>query len=183
MHEIVAAKYAEALLEEAKVTGNLKECVEDLDNFCKLLKENSQFYEFLVHPEIKDDEKINIINSSLKGKTPDELIRTIILLITHDRIEDIFLVNEEFKYRYYEHIGVKFALVKTAIKLNDEEIEALRSKLKRKYNCDIEIENIVDESLIGGVYLKVSDETIDETVKGRLERIKKQLLKKDEVII
>ncbi|WDC84890.1 ATP synthase F1 subunit delta [Caloramator sp. mosi_1] len=183
MHELVASKYAEALLEEAIITGNVKECVEDFENFCKLLKDNKQLYEFLIHPEIKDDEKINLINNSLKGKTPDELIRTIILLITHDRIEDIFLVNEELKYRYFEHIGVKFAIVKTAIKLTDEEIEALRSKLEKKYSCDIEIENVVDESLIGGVYLRVGDETIDETVKGRLERIRKQLLKKDEVIV
>ena len=183
MHELVASKYAEALLEESIQTGNLKECVDDLDKFCKLLNDNKEFYDFLIHPEIKDDEKINVINNSLKGKTPEELIRIIILLIAHDRIDDIFLVNEELKSRYYEHIGVKFAQVKTAVKLTDDEIELLKNKLKNKYNCEIVIENIVDESIIGGVYLKVSDETIDETIKGRLDRIKKQLLKKDEVMI
>lgn len=182
MHEIVAAKYAAALCVQSKQNGNLHECVDDLEKFCDLLKNNKEFFEFLVHPEIKDDEKIEVLNKTLRGKTPDELIDTIILLIEHDRIEDIFLVSEELKMKYYEDLGIKFAIVKTAVPLKEDEVDMLKKKLSNRYGCDVVIENEIDESLIGGVYLKVSDETIDETIKGRLERMKRQLLDKDEVI-
>lgn len=123
MHEVVASKYASALLCEAKIKNNLQECVDDFDKFCEVLRNNRDFYEFLIHPEIKDSEKIRVLKETLTGCTPEDIINTIILLIEHDRIEDIFIVNEELKFKYYEELGIKFALVKTAVPLNQEEIK------------------------------------------------------------
>jgi F-type H+-transporting ATPase subunit delta len=101
----------------------------------------------------------------------------IFLIIDHARIKDVKLIYEDYKTLVYDYKGIKSAYVTTAVKMTDEEIQILRDKLSKKYNSKIEIENIIDESIIGGVYLKVEDDVIDGTVKGTLENMRKEIVK------
>lgn len=68
------------------------------------------------------------------------------------------------------------AEVKTVIPLNDTERTSLTDKLKAKYNKSIILKETIDESIIGGVYVRVGDDVIDGTIKNKLEEIKKLML-------
>jgi F-type H+-transporting ATPase subunit delta len=104
-----------------------------------------------------------------------EVINLIMLLIDHGRIHEIGIVYEGLRNTVYDHKGIKIANAYTAIPMDGSEIEALREKLSQKYNSKFEVDNIVDEAVLGGVYLKIGDEVIDGSVRGQLERMRKEL--------
>lgn len=68
------------------------------------------------------------------------------------------------------------AEIKTVIPLNDSERASLTDKLKAKYNKSIILKETIDESILGGVYVRVGDDVIDGTIKNKLEEMKKLML-------
>ncbi len=86
--------------------------------------------------------------------------------------EEIIKVYEELDLT---NRGVRVAEVTTAheMKANHEMIEALNKVVGQK----IEVKNKVDESLIGGMVIRVDDTLIDASIKGQLDNLKQNLSK------
>ncbi len=66
-------------------------------------------------------------------------------------------------------------LVTSAHSVSDEDAENLRERLRKRFGRDIELEIKVDASLIGGAVIRAGDEVIDGSVRGQLERLKRQV--------
>ncbi|MCL7451554.1 MAG: ATP synthase F1 subunit delta [Anaerolineae bacterium] len=67
------------------------------------------------------------------------------------------------------------ARVVSAVPLAEEEKEALRAKLERRFGPDLDFQFEVDRSLIGGIYLRVGDQVIDGSVAGKLSAMRDYL--------
>jgi F-type H+-transporting ATPase subunit delta len=67
------------------------------------------------------------------------------------------------------------ARVVSAVPLAEEEKEALRAKLERRFGPDLDFQFEVDHSLIGGIYLRVGDQVIDGSVAGKLSAMRDYL--------
>jgi F-type H+-transporting ATPase subunit delta len=63
-----------------------------------------------------------------------------------------------------------------AHRLTPEQMEVARQRITQALKRDAVVHQYVDESLIGGVVLKVGDRVIDGSVKGQLEAMRKRLL-------
>ena len=63
----------------------------------------------------------------------------------------------------------------TAVELSEKEIKDLEKNLSIKYNKNVTLNNIVDETILGGVLVKLGNEEIDGTVRTRLSKMKNQL--------
>jgi F-type H+-transporting ATPase subunit delta len=177
MSETAARRYSVALFETGKEQNKIDSFLEQIKDIAMTLSDYKELMELLTHPNIDTKEKKNVFQEIFKDKADEEVTKLIILLIDHGRIKEIKLIYEEYRSLVYKFKGIKTAYVTTAVKMTDEEIDILREKLSKKYNSKIEIENFIDTSIIGGVYLKVEDEVIDGTVKGNLEQMRKEIMK------
>jgi F-type H+-transporting ATPase subunit delta len=172
MYEHLDRRYALALYEVAEEEGRVEEFLEDLKALISLIKNNKEFTEVLKHPQIPTERKIIIIKNIFDDKIHPKLLNFIIILLKKDRI--LFL---EEKYRemvkiYLERHSTIVAYVKTAIKLNDAERDTLINKLEEKYDKIVLLKEEVDESLIGGVFLRIGNDVIDSSIKTRFAEIR-----------
>jgi len=62
-------------------------------------------------------------------------------------------------------------MVTSAFEVSSEDQEKLAGALREKLQRDINIDTSVDKALIGGVVIKTEDTVIDDSVKGRLDRL------------
>ena len=76
-------------------------------------------------------------------------------------------------------MNTMIAEIKTVIPLNEEEKENLILKLSEKYKKNIVLKEEIDESIIGGVFVKVGNDVIDGTIKSRLKDMKKLVQSRD----
>jgi F-type H+-transporting ATPase subunit delta len=104
-----------------------------------------------------------------------QLLNFIKVLIDKDRVSVIELINVEFKKLSNEHKNTAEAIAVTAIPLTPDKMEALKEKLSKMTGKNIEITNVIDEEVIGGILVKIGNEEIDGTVKGRLGKLKEEL--------
>jgi len=85
-------------------------------------------------------------------------------------------IAEQFGKIYNEKKSIVDASVTTREKLGEAELKKMKQYVAKKYQAkDVVLKNIVDESVKGGFVLKVGDEVVDGSVKGRLEELKKIL--------
>ena len=69
------------------------------------------------------------------------------------------------------------AMVTTAIKLAPTEITDLEKTLESVFGRDIKVKSIIDTNIIGGMYIKVGDKIIDQTIKHQISSLVNTILK------
>jgi F-type H+-transporting ATPase subunit delta len=182
MDIIVAKRYASALFDVAKETNRIQEILGQLRETSSIITGSKELNELFLNPSININDKKNIVKEILSSFACSEIIELSMLLIEKDRINEINYVYIHFKKMVYEYMNIKVARATTAVDMTDEEKVLLEERLSKKYSCRIIVENVVDPSIIGGVYLKVEDEVTDGSIRGRLERMKKELLSNDKEV-
>ncbi|EYE89882.1 hypothetical protein Q428_00625 [Fervidicella metallireducens AeB] len=174
--EVASRRYGNALFEIAIEKNKLELFLEELKDVRNILTSHEELRSLLHHPNIPFEQKKKVIFKIFKGKIEDEIVNLLIILIENNRISDIELVYYDYKYLVYKYKRKKIAYVTTAVEMTAEEVEALRQRLSDKYQSEIEVQNIVDPEIIGGVHLKIGDHIIDSTIKGQLTQIRKRFL-------
>ncbi len=167
-------EYAKAIFELAIEQGLTLEVKKELDAINELLNDND-FNRFMNSLSIKIEDKKKVIQKSLNDFS--ELTIDFICVLLDNRRFNLFVdINKEFnKILLEKSNNIKVKLYSTKA-LSDLQIERLKpSIINRLNNKNIIIENIVDESLIGGIVIYANDEKIDLSTKNSLEKLKASL--------
>ena len=84
---------------------------------------------------------------------------------------------KEMEKIHLEKQNIIVAHIKSVIPLNEEQKSVLVEKLSKKYEKNIMLKEQLDKSLIGGLYVRIGDDVIDGTIKGKFEEIRKRVSK------
>ncbi|WP_099190041.1 F0F1 ATP synthase subunit delta [Tepidibacter mesophilus] len=175
MAKLVASRYANALFE----VGVLERTTEILNNDLKvivdLFNENEDFLKILKAPLISKEEKKALVEKIYGNNTSLEMMNFLKILVDKDRIGIIDEIFTEFNTLINEKNNILEAVAITAVPMTDKDLNNLKLKLSETKGKNIILKNEVDESVIGGVLVKMGNEEIDGTIRTRLEKLKDQL--------
>jgi F-type H+-transporting ATPase subunit delta len=170
-----ARRYAEAAFELAQRERALEAWRDDLDLAAALIGDE-RVARFLDNPARSLAERSALVDELLGSRVARGVRNLVMLLAQRGRIELLPAVVREFTRLYNEQAGVATAVVTSAAPLTDDEVAAVRSRVEAMTGAKVELELVVDEKLIGGISVRVGDQLIDASVRGRLERLREQLL-------
>jgi F-type H+-transporting ATPase subunit delta len=71
--------------------------------------------------------------------------------------------------------GIVMAEVRTALPLEDAQRSSVEERLAELTGEKVEMNEVVDESLIGGIAVRIGDRLYDASVRNRLERLRARL--------
>lgn len=179
MYEYLDRRYALAIYEVAEKKGKVDEYLRDLREICDLIENNKDFYQVIKHPQINTKKKKEIFVDLFKGKIDDELLSFMIILIEKNRILYLKEKLNEMKKIDLERKNIIKGIVKTAIPILPEELEKLKVIFEDKYDKTIIFDAEVDKSVLGGVYVSVGNDVIDDTIKSKIEEMKELMLKRE----
>ena len=77
---------------------------------------------------------------------------------------------------YRKFKNQRYAKVYTAVKLYDDEKAVLKNKLDTMFDTNMVIENIEDETILGGLIIRTGFEVIDGSLRTDLNKIKSSVL-------
>lgn len=179
MYEYLDKRYALALYEVAEKKGKVDEYLRDLREICDLIENNHDFYEVIKHPEINTRDKKKTFINIFKGKIDEELLSFILILVEKDRILHIREKLNQMEKIDLERKNTITGIVKTAIPLLPEELEKMKTIFEKKYDKNIIFKTEIDKSLLGGVYVRVGNDVIDDTIKSKIDEMKDLMLKRE----
>ena len=177
MAKLVSKTYAQALFELAVEENKTAFFLEEVSSFLEVIRANAEFGQFMNHPKIPKEDKIEMVKSVFGGKVSSELVGFLITVIEKDRYAEIEAILDEFIASIKEYNNIGTAYVTTAIALEDREKNDIETRLlaTTKYKT-IECVYQIDQSLIGGMVIKMGDRVVDSSIHTKLEKLQRNLL-------
>lgn len=179
MYEYLDKRYALALYEMAEKRDKVDEYLRDLREICDLIENNQDFHEVIKHPQINTTKKKELFVDLFKDKIDEELLSFLIILIEKNRILYLKEKLDQMEKIDLERKNTIKGVVKTAIPLLPEELEKLKVIFEKKYDKNIIFNTEIDKNILGGVYVRIGNDVIDDTVKSKIEEMKELMLKKE----
>lgn len=171
----VAARYAKALFIVTEKRNETSRALEDLKALGQVLAPGTRIADFLANPENRLPDKRDVLRRAFEGRVVPIVAIFIDLLLRKKRLAEFETVIVEFEALVEEALGIKRALVVSAVPLDEAEKRRLHEVLERTTKAQIRLTSEVDPELIGGAYVRIGDRVVDRSVKTLLETIEKQL--------
>jgi len=93
------------------------------------------------------------------------------VLSENKRLNIITMVSSQFEQKKQKAEQVSEVILSSAAALPEEDIEEIKQALSKKLGKKIELNNSVDETLIGGAVIKIGDHMIDGSVRSQLKKM------------
>ena len=171
---VVARTYARALFEAAKAEGRVDEVREELEDFVTALREVPELGGLLRNPQLDSRAKAEALDRVLAEA--DEIVRNFLRLVTEKgRGAQIEEIAREFDALYDAEKHILTVELTTAYELSDEEARGIVGQIEQASGRTVEATRAVDPNLIGGIVLKAGSLRLDSSVRGRLNRLRREL--------
>ena len=170
-----ARRYAEAAFQLATRDGALDAYGDGLDLAVRMLG-GAEVLGILRNPARPVLERVGLVQSLLAKRVPDVILNLVGLLVERGTVDRLEAVATEYRRLLNREHGVVEALATTATPLDKAETEALTRKVTEMTGKTVDLRVVVDESLIGGLTVRVGDTMYDASVRGRHERLRERLV-------
>ncbi len=175
-HTPTVLSYATSLLELAEEQNAANPVGEELSQLAEVLEQNPVFVQYLADPSIGSEERARTLTEIFGGKINPLLWNFLGVLNLKNRLGLLGQIITAYDDLLDEKYGKIEVDVTTAHHLSGEELENVRQRVGQALKKDAVIHQYVDESIIGGMLLRVQDQLIDASVKSQLEKIKLSLM-------
>jgi len=168
----VASRYAKSLITLAQDNSILKELHADMQLFSSVCEQNRDFALMLKNPVISNEKKRTILRSLFTGKVHDSMIAFFDIITRKNREMLLPAIAEEFHRQYNAIFNISMAKVSTVFPLDEELRKEFKGLITHFTGKDaVELEEEVNEELIGGYLLKLEGKQVDESLKGKLKEL------------
>lgn len=165
----IAGRYATALYELAEEQGALEQVEQDLAAVKQALNESADLRMAVSSPLYARDEQAAAMAAVADAMQVSPLTKNVIgLMAQKRRLFALSGVCDAYAQMMADRRGEITAEVKAAQPLSDEQRSALSDALKSAFGRDVNLDLSVDETLIGGLVVKVGSKLIDTSIRARL---------------
>ena len=171
----VAKRYAGALFAVANRNGILDAVASDLELIHKRMTDVPYLRAILMEPLVSDTRKNSVADEAFGDRVTAASLNFLKLLIRKRREELFEECAREFRVLLAIHANTADAEVSSAVPLTVDQTDRLTEKLQALTGKTIRLTSSLDPALLGGVVVRIGDTVMDGSVRGKLERLERQL--------
>jgi len=149
---------------------------EALADFAAAIEETPELRAVLRNPQLEPGAKARILSDLAGDEEP--LLRNFLLLTAEKgragELEEIAREFERLMAREERRLAVELT---TARELTDEEAAKIVAQIEEAAGRKVEATRSVDPALVGGIVLQAGSYRVDASVRGRLERLRQELVR------
>ncbi len=172
---VVTERYAQAFYAVARRKGATDQVLADAEVLLGMVPLADNLAVFLASPQITTEQKIGLFEKAMRGRVNDVLVDLFDLLLKKGRIDHARPIVARFRELVEREKGIFEARVETAVPLDEAQRRTLQSSLEAYTQSSLLIRFTVDPKVIGGVRFRCGDLLIDDTVAGKLHRLRGKL--------
>lgn len=167
----LAKVYSKSMLDLAESQGQADELLDELHALADLLDKNAQLATFLSSPTVDVAARAQTLEKAFRGKASDLLVDSLQVLNRKERLGLLRAVCETYRLAHAELRNIVDVYVTTAVPLTDNLRGNLREVAAKFAGKAALLVERVDESVLGGLTMRIGDEKFDTTVAMRLRQI------------
>lgn len=172
----VAVSYARAMLELANENKSAPAIGEELASLQQIVQKMPQLGEILIDPAIGVAERAKLIHTVFEGRVSKLTLNLLSLLNVNGRLGLLSGIATAFADLLDQQLGKMDVDVTVAQALEPNQMDSVRQAISAALKHDATVQQRVDESIIGGLIVRVQDKLFDGSVRTQLATIRKRLL-------
>ena len=142
----------------------------------EVFKENIEFSKFLASYNIEYEEKILVLDKILNGFSKNT-INFVKLIVQKNRGYFLYDMFKATLKAFDIELKVESGIIYSTSPLSEENINKVKVALEKKKNKIIELKNVIDPSLIGGIKVVLNNDIYDSSVSTKVEQMKNLISK------
>lgn len=174
----VGEVYARALLGVGQASGRASELIDELNSFDDCLRQLPKFAQALEAPQVSEADKEKMLRNALDGKVSPDFLNFLLVLIRRGRFNTVSAIRQSAAKLFDEVTGQVRATVTSASPIGAEAQGKLADRLGKLLGKQVRIDTQIDESIIGGVVVRVGDTVYDASVANQLNQIRAKTAKR-----
>lgn len=168
----IAGRYAQALFEIAREAGRQVQIEADLDALAAALSVSAEMRDLISSPIYsRADQGGAMARISGKMNLGVEVANTVALMASKRRLFVLPQLIKTVKALMADERGEVSADVTSARELTAAQSKTLAATLKKSFGKDVTMNASVDESLIGGLIVKVGSKMLDTSIRSKLSKL------------
>jgi F-type H+-transporting ATPase subunit delta len=172
----VSKRYAKALLSIGREDGQFQRYGKDLRDFSTFCHDNKQFGQVIANQVFAVEDRKKVLGAILEKSGFSDVVKNFLnLLLDKNRIGAIEEITTFYERLTDEISNIARAEIVAPRPLKEDAIDKLQEALGNLTSKKIEIEVKEDESLIGGIVVRIGDLVLDGSVKAQLEGLRESL--------
>lgn len=169
-----AIRYAKAVLSLAQDKNATEDVQKDMQSIIATIDSSAELKMVLNSPLIKSEVKLASLHEIFKD-TGDLTKKLFDTLITNKRVNLLDNVAKQYIVLFDQLNNTQVATVTTAVPLDKGLSAKVMAKVKELTGNEATIENVIDESIIGGFILRVGDLQYNASIANKLTSLKREL--------
>lgn len=170
----IARPYARAAYEAAEAAGSLESWSPALELGARMVS-TPEFRQLIGNPRIEREQVLDLF-SEVAGESLEEPFANFLRILIDNRrltlLPEIAAQFDNLRRKHEQRIKVS---VVSAVELSKEQREKLAERLRDRFGLEVEMETGVDSNLLGGLVVRTGDHVIDASIRGRLEKLGREL--------
>jgi F-type H+-transporting ATPase subunit delta len=172
--EELARVYSEALFSAAREQGKIDLIREQLGAFVEALEQHRELNTFFFSPSFSTREKQEAIGRVLVG-ADESFLNFLNLLIDNHRLPVIFRIRRQYESLWREENRLLPVEITSAVELDEQVARSIAERVEQQTGRRVELTQRVDESILGGLVVRVSNMILDASIRNQLERLRRQV--------
>jgi F-type H+-transporting ATPase subunit delta len=172
--EEIAEVYARSLFEVAKEHDVLDRVHDELGEFAEAVRSDRNLQVFLFSPYFSSEEKRDGVTRIVSDADP-RMVNFLRLLAERHRMPAVFRIQREFDALWADEHKLLPVTVTSAVELDEGLVEEIGNRIEEQTGRRVELSTNVDPDVLGGLMVRVGNMVLDDTVRNKLERLRKQV--------
>jgi len=176
--DALAQTYARSLFELAEQAGGrdtVESTLGELDELLDLARGDEAFSEFLSSRVLSAKAREGSLTRILQDRASDLTVRFLLVLNNKGRLSHLPAIAAAYDQIVQERFGRIEVDVVTASPISGDELSGLRDRLGSILSKDVVVHPYVDETIIGGIKLRIGDRLVDGSVSTHLRKLRERL--------
>ena len=168
-------KYAKVLFNTAIKNNMASDVRGGLSSIIKITKSVPEFNHILFTKNTSELDKKNILSNVLKNKISPLALELLMILVENDEVQLIGNITNKYNHLMNASSVELDVSITSNAELSKDKLGSIKDSLAKKLGKQINIENDVDGSLIGGVQIRIGNTIIDNSLSNKLNKLKNNL--------
>jgi F-type H+-transporting ATPase subunit delta len=172
-----ATRYAKALLDVAINESDPLIVEQDLTSIARAMADSAELRRALTSPGIPQQIRVNVVAAlAAKAGVQAPLAKLLKMLADRGRLDLVPTMAEVYSERLRAHRNIVRATVTSAAPLSAEKKERLEASLSGMTGKNVQVEMVVDPSIIGGIVTRIDSTVYDGSIRMQLAKMRQQLV-------
>ena len=169
--EVLFNRYAIALLEIAIEQNKTEEFRKEVKILKNIFQNSPEFCEILCDVNIDLAKKYSMIDKILASVNSD-ILSFVKVIIKNNRAHYLYKIFKETLYRFDDYLEIQEGKLILSKEMSEEEKEKIIKSIEKNEGVRLELEEVIDPSILGGFIVTLKDNVYDASLKTKLQNLK-----------